>query len=73
MGKKFLRPHLNQWLVWWCTPAFLATEGSTNRILEVQASLGIKCDPISKITNAQRAGRVTQVVELLPSKCDALS
>jgi hypothetical protein len=42
----------------------------------VQAGLGIKRDPISKITSAMRAGGVTQVGEHLPSnlaKCGALS
>jgi hypothetical protein len=39
----------------------------------VQADLGRKQDPISKITNAKRAGGVAQVVELLPSKCKALN
>jgi hypothetical protein len=42
--------------------------GSTNRRITVQAGLGIKQDPISKIINAERAGGVIQVVELLPSK-----
>jgi hypothetical protein len=30
-------------------------------------------DPISKISNTKRAGRGAQVVECLPSKCEALS
>jgi hypothetical protein len=37
----------------------------------VQASLGRKQDPISKITKAERTGGV-QVVEHLPNKCKAL-
>jgi hypothetical protein len=41
--------------------------------IAVQASLVMKQDPISKITKAERAGGVTQVVEHLLSKCDALS
>jgi hypothetical protein len=39
----------------------------------VQASLGKKQDPISKITRANRAGGVAQVEEHLPSKSEALS
>jgi hypothetical protein len=34
---------------------------------------GIKQDPISKITNAKRAGVATQVVESLPRKHKGLS
>jgi hypothetical protein len=33
----------------------------------------IKQDLISKITNAKTAGGATQVVELLPGKCEILS
>jgi hypothetical protein len=39
----------------------------------VQADLGKKRDPISKITTADRAGGMAQVVEHLPSKCNALN
>jgi hypothetical protein len=38
----------------------------------VQASPGIKQDPISKITTGKRAGSVIQVVEHLPSKHESL-
>jgi hypothetical protein len=34
---------------------------------------GQKQDPFSKVTRAKRAGHVTQVIELLPSKHEALS
>jgi hypothetical protein len=37
-------------------------QGSTYRRIAVQAGLGIKQDPISKITKAKRAGRVAQVI-----------
>jgi tagatose-1,6-bisphosphate aldolase non-catalytic subunit AgaZ/GatZ len=37
--------------------------GSTNRKIVVQAHMGIKQDPISKTTNAKRAGRVARVIE----------
>jgi hypothetical protein len=37
---------------------FPATLGSTNSKVSVQASLGIRCDPISKVTNAKRADGV---------------
>jgi hypothetical protein len=44
-----------------------ATEGSTNRKTIVQAGPVIKQDPISKITNAKRAGEVAQEAEHLPA------
>jgi hypothetical protein len=47
--------------------------GSTNRRITVQANLGIKWDPISKITKAKSTGNMTQVVEDLPDKCKAWS
>jgi hypothetical protein len=50
-----------------------ATRESTNRRMEVQANLGIKQDPISKITNAKRSGGVTEQEEYLPCKCKTLS
>jgi hypothetical protein len=50
-----------------------AMTGNTNRRISVQACLGIKRDPISKVINMKRAGRVAQVIEYLPSKCEALS
>jgi hypothetical protein len=39
----------------------------------VQASLNRKQDPISKVTTAKRVGGMTQVIENLPSKNEALS
>jgi hypothetical protein len=39
----------------------------------MQACSGIEQDPIPKITNAKRAGRVAQGVEYLPNKFKALS
>jgi dihydroxyacid dehydratase/phosphogluconate dehydratase len=39
----------------------------------VQAGLGKKLDPMSKITRVKRAGGVTQVIEYLPSKNKILS
>jgi hypothetical protein len=47
--------------------------GNINSRIAVHSSLGIKGDPISKITNAKRAGGVAQRVEHLPSKHKALS
>jgi hypothetical protein len=44
-----------------------------NRRIVVQANLGIKHGPISKITNAKSAGDMTQVVECLPGNYKALS
>jgi hypothetical protein len=46
---------------------------STTRRIMVQVSLGIKQDPISKITRAKRASGVTQVVEHLLRTWEALS
>jgi hypothetical protein len=42
--------------------------GSTSRRLVVQGSLGIKQDPVFKITQAKQAESMTQVVECLPGK-----
>jgi hypothetical protein len=47
--------------------------GSTNRKSLVQAGLGIKQDPASKITKAKRAGSMAQAIEYLPIKCKALN
>jgi hypothetical protein len=44
--------------VQWCTPVILAAQGSTDRRMAVQAVLGIKRKPISKVTNTERAGDV---------------
>jgi hypothetical protein len=44
-----------------------------NRRITIQASLGKKQDPISKLTRAERTEDVTQVVEYLPTKRKALS
>jgi hypothetical protein len=56
--------------VWWC---MLESQlnGRVNRRVFVQASLGIKWDPISKITKRKNVG--IQVVECLPIRCQALS
>jgi hypothetical protein len=43
-------------------PVILVKSGSINRRIEVQIRLGIKQDPISKITNAKRAAGVAHVV-----------
>jgi hypothetical protein len=42
--------------------------GSTDRKITIQDGSGIKQNPISKITNTKRAGRVGQMIECLPSK-----
>jgi hypothetical protein len=39
----------------------------------VQANLGKKQDPISKITRAKRVGGIAQVIEYLLSKQEALT
>jgi hypothetical protein len=43
------------------------------RRVEVQASPGIKGDPISKVINAKRAGTMAQMVKELLSKLKVLS
>jgi hypothetical protein len=45
----------------------MAMQESINRIVVQADQEHIKQDPISKITNAKRADRVTQVIEHLPS------
>jgi hypothetical protein len=45
-------------------PVISAIQEITNRIT-IQIGLGIKQDPISKITNTKRAGGVAQVIEHL--------
>jgi hypothetical protein len=60
-GRKLARPHLNKW-----TPVILAIY--QNKMILVQAVPGIKQDPISKITNANIDGGVSQVVEHLLSQ-----
>jgi hypothetical protein len=57
----------------WLTPVIPATQGSTYRKIVVQDSLGIKQNPVPKVTNAKQTGRVAQMVECLPSKCKVLS
>jgi hypothetical protein len=49
------------------------TRGSINRKIAFQASPALKRKPISKITKAERAGGVAQVILLLTSKHLALS
>jgi hypothetical protein len=51
---------------------YLSYVGRTSRRIVVQASLGIKLDPISKITKIERASGVAQV-RVLPSKGKTLS
>jgi hypothetical protein len=56
----------------WLTPIFLATQEAKIRRKPVQANSSQ--DPISKKThNNKRSGEVAQVVEYLPSKCEAES
>jgi hypothetical protein len=47
--------------------------GTISRKIRVQADLGIKQDPVSKITKTKKAGYVAQEVENLPTKYKALS
>jgi hypothetical protein len=54
-------------------PVIPAILESTNRKTAVQTGPCLKQEPISKIINRKRAGRVAQVVEYLPSNHEDLS
>jgi hypothetical protein len=41
------------------------SHGSINRRMIIQASLGIKASPVSKITKSKRAGSMAQVLKVL--------
>jgi hypothetical protein len=57
----FMRSYLNQWLTATeHTYVIPDRQGRTNRKIIILASLGIKEELISKITNAKRARRVAQ-------------
>jgi hypothetical protein len=64
-GKSLQDPISTSDWVWWYVPVIPAKQRSTNRRFSVQASLGIKQDPVLKI--------MQKVVECLPSKHKALS
>jgi hypothetical protein len=51
----------------------LATWGSTNRKIVVQAGPDTKQDPLPKITNVKRFSGMTQMLEDLSSKYEGLS
>jgi hypothetical protein len=51
MGKKPMRPHLNNSWEWRCVPVILTLQGSKNRNIMVYVSFGIKWDPISKVSH----------------------
>jgi hypothetical protein len=55
---------------WLYMPVILAMQ-EAHRRNTVQSGLGKTPDSISKITNAERAGRVAQVVKCLPNKREA--
>jgi hypothetical protein len=71
-SKKFSRPHLKQWLSIMSCTFHLSYLRKKNWRITFQAGHGIKRDLVSEITN-ERADRVTQVVDHLPSKCKTLS
>jgi hypothetical protein len=52
--------------------SFPAMKRGTNRRIMVQVHLGIKQDPIPKITNTKRAAGVAQGIEHLQSKFKTL-
>jgi hypothetical protein len=61
LGKKFARPHLNQWLVGpnGAHLSFQLLGEAYTRGLWSRLALGIKRDPIRKISKAKRAGGTT--------------
>jgi hypothetical protein len=52
---------------WWHMPVISAIAGSINRKILVQASLGKKQDPISKITREKRARGIAHIVDRVPA------
>jgi hypothetical protein len=48
-------------------PVISAIAGSINRKILVQASLGKKQDPISKITREKRARGIAHIVDRVPA------
>jgi hypothetical protein len=73
MAKSMWDSHLNQWLC----PVVYAYHSSyveeTIRRISVQAGMDIKWDLLSKITSAKWTSGLSQVVEYLPCKYEALS
>jgi hypothetical protein len=57
LRQKVHKTYLNQYSWAWCQAPIIPAS------MEVQASLGIKQDPTSKITKAQGAGGVAQLIE----------
>jgi hypothetical protein len=51
LGRKFWKPHLNQWLGAMVHTYHPSYSGKYKQELYAQASLSIKQDPISKVTN----------------------
>jgi hypothetical protein len=64
---------MNKSWAWWNTPVISLTAGNLNRKITVHAVLSKKHDPISKIASAKRVEGLTQLVEYLPHKLEALS
>jgi hypothetical protein len=69
LDKQLSRSHLNQELGIVVFTCCLSYVGSINRRIKIQVSLGMSVKLYLKNT----PGRVAQVVEALPSKCEALS
>jgi hypothetical protein len=65
-----MRSHLNQW---WCSDMYLSSQlcGKHNR--RIASRTAIKWEPTLEKANMKRAGKVTQMVQHLPSKHKALS
>jgi hypothetical protein len=71
--KKFVRPQQkNAGCGSVCLP-FQPGQEAKKRRITVQASMGKRQDPISKIIIATSTGDVSPAVECLPSKCKDLS
>jgi hypothetical protein len=66
-GQKCSWHSISTW-TWGCMPVFQVIQESTNRKIKVHISLGLRWEPISKITNIKRDHGVVPVVECLPSK-----
>jgi hypothetical protein len=68
-GKTICKTSISMQKSWkgWSLPVTQVMVQSMRKRIIIQATLGKKQKPISKITRVQRAGGVVQVTECLPS------